>query len=145
MPKSLLVRFADRVSATQTTADRIKTIADHFGVSQNKAAHIAINRLFDEIASDVDAEAEFEKHGRKVGGVTYLHTPEDFLRRVEERIAKDIPLPHEDDESLESNLLFRFLSEEQQDRVKAASDPLQKRHLIAEFAKSNREPRLPRG
>lgn len=44
-----------------------------------------------------------------------------------------IPLPHEDDETLESNFLFRSLTDSQQARVKATADRLEKRRLIARF------------
>lgn len=139
MSQSLLIRFAEQVSATETTSDRLKAIADHLGLSQNKAAHIAINALYNEISADAMVESEFQNHGRQVGRVTYLHAPDDLVRRVEERIAAGTPLPHEDDESLERNLLFVLLSTDQKRQVKATPDPLQKRHLIARFVQENRD------
>lgn len=133
MSTSLVVRFADRVSPTQTTHERLKAVADHLGVSQNKAVHMAINALHEHIEDDIAMAEEFRLHGRKVGGVTYLNADEAFIRRVEDRIARGVPLPQEDDESLERHLLFTLLSEEEQAQVKAAADPMQKRHLIARF------------
>jgi len=141
MPTSLVIRFADRVSQTQTTHERLKALADHFGVSQNKAAHMAINRLYDETATDRAIEAEFLKHGRKVGGVTYLHAPEDFLLRVEDRIRRGIPLPHEDDDALEHNLLFKLLPPDVQACVISATDPMDKRRLIDQHLRESKERR----
>ncbi len=133
MATALVIRFADQVSPTATTHDRLKAMADHLGVSQNKAAHIAINRLYEECADDIAIEDEFRKHGRKVGGITYLGVSDDFIRRVEDRIARRIPLPHEDDESLERFLLFRFLTKDQQAAVKAEPNFLVKRQMITKF------------
>jgi len=82
---------------------------------------------------DIEAESASEHSGRTVGGITYYNVSDDFIRRVEERIAKGIPLQHEDDDSLESNLLFRFLSAEQQAQVSAVTDPLEKRKMIVTF------------
>lgn len=79
------------------------------------------------------AEQEFTQHGRKIGGVVYLNHPEDALARIEARINSGIPLPHEDDETLESNFLFRCLTESQQARVKATQDVLEKRRRITGF------------
>lgn len=73
--------------------------------------------------------------GKVVGGVTYIgHTEDDLARieaRIEARIKAGIPLPHEDDETLESNLLFASLSDAEKAQVRAATDPLEKRRLIA--------------
>ena len=43
--KPLLLRFASEATATQTTRDMLSEIATKLGVSETKAAHIAINRL----------------------------------------------------------------------------------------------------
>ena len=43
--KPLLLRFASEATATQATRDMLSEIAAKLGVSQTKAAHIAINRL----------------------------------------------------------------------------------------------------
>ncbi|CQR44891.1 hypothetical protein THICB3560256 [Thiomonas sp. CB3] len=41
----LLLRFASEPTATQATRDMLSEIAGKLGVTQTKAAHIAINRL----------------------------------------------------------------------------------------------------
>lgn len=43
--KPLLLRFAAEASATQVTREMLSEIAAKLGVSETKAAHIAINRL----------------------------------------------------------------------------------------------------
>ena len=43
--KPLLLRFATEATATQATRDMLSEIAGKLGVSETKAAHIAINRL----------------------------------------------------------------------------------------------------
>ncbi len=133
--KSLVVRFSEQVSQFETTHGRLKDIAEYLGVSQNKAVAYAINKAWEYLDEHEDMlrELEFKRRGCKVGGVTYLNAPEDFIRRVKERMANGVPLPHEDDEELERNLLFQFLSKEQQAAVRAASDPAEKRRLKAEF------------
>lgn len=129
--KTLVVRFSDRVSTMETTHQRLKEIAEHLGVSQNKAIQYAINKVYEDL--DLDAEAQFKQHGVKVGGITYLNHPKDALDRVEARLKAGIPLPHEDDETLESNLLFASLSEEEKAIVRSTPDMLEKRRLIAGF------------
>jgi|GEM_PF-5274779 hypothetical protein len=135
--KSLVVRFSEQVSKHETTHQRLKDIAEFLGVSQNKAVAYAINKAWEYLAEHEEMleELEFKRHGIKVGGITYLNHEPEFIERVRERIAKGIPLPHEDDDSLESNLLFRFLSAEQQEAIRSASDPDEKRRLKAKFLK----------
>lgn len=137
---SLVFRFSESVSRFETTQQRLKDIAEFLSVSQNKAAAYAINKTWESLAEQEDMleELEFKRHGRKVGKVTYLNHDEDAIRRIEERIANGVPLPHEDDDTLERNLLFRLLTTEQQDRVKTEQDPLMKRQLIVRFIKQNK-------
>ncbi|MBU0501459.1 MAG: hypothetical protein KJ558_10210 [Gammaproteobacteria bacterium] len=139
--KSLVVRFSSKVAAFETTHDRLKDIAEFLGVSQNKAAHYAINKAWESLASndDMREDLEFKRHGRKVGKVTYLNAPDDLIQRVEERIAKGIPLPHEDDQDLEGSLLFRLLSAEQQNQVRSECSPLAKRRLIVKFLEEQQD------
>lgn len=134
---SLVVRFADQVSRFETTHQRLKDIAEFLGVSQNKAVAYAINRAWEYLAEhkDMREELEFKRRGVKAGGITYLNHDPAFIERVRERIAKGIPMPHEDDESLENNFLFSFLSEEQKNQVRSASSALEKRMLKARFLK----------
>ena len=47
--KSLVVRFSDKISETETTHERVKAIADRLGISQNKAVHYAINLAHNQI------------------------------------------------------------------------------------------------
>lgn len=133
--KTLAVRFSDQVSEMETTHQRLKDISEFLGVSQNKAVQYAINKAYDQLNEDKDIEAglHFKRHGRQVGGVTYLNHSEDQLQRIKQRIKGGIPLPHEDDEALEHNLIFKLLSEKQQAQVKATQDALEKRRLIAGF------------
>ncbi|MEO1767960.1 hypothetical protein [Thiobacter aerophilum] len=135
--KSLVVRFSDQVSKFETTHQRLKDIAEFLGVSQNKAVAYAINQAWEYLAEheEMREELEWKRHGVKVGGITYLNHDQAFLDRVRERIAKGVPLPHEDDDHLESGLLFCFLSKEQQDAIRAAADPAEKRRLKAKFLK----------
>lgn len=133
--KSLVVRFSAKPSKFETTHQRLKDIAEFLGVSQNKAIAYAINQTWERLKEHEEMleELEFKRHGVKVGGITYLHAEPEFIERVRERIAKGIPLPHEDDESLERNFLFSFLSEEQKNQVRSASSALEKRRLKARF------------
>lgn len=137
--KSLVVRFSDKTSQFETTHQRLKDIAEFLGVSLNKAVAYAINEAWKHLdeQEDMQVELAFKRHGVKVGGVTYLNHEPEFIERVKERIAKGIPLPHEDDETLERDLFFMFLSKEQQDAIRAATDPLEKRRLKARFLKEN--------
>lgn len=129
--KTLVVRFSDRVSEMETTHQRLKDISEHLGVSQNKAIQYAINKAYEDL--ELEAELQFKRHGTEIGGVTYLNHPKDALVRIEARVKAGVPLPHEDDESLESNLLFACLTEDQQAKVKATKNTLEKRDLIAGF------------
>jgi len=135
--KSLVVRFSDKHSKFETTQQRLKDIAEFLGVSQNKAVAYAINQTWKHLDEHEDmlVELEFKRHGVKAGSITYLHAEPDFIERVRDRIAKGIPMPHEDDESLENNFLFSFLSEEQKNQVRSASSALEKRMLKARFLK----------
>lgn len=128
---TLIVRFSDRVSEMETTHQRLKDIAEHLGVSQNKAIQRAINLLYEEL--DTDLELAFKRHGVKVGGITYLNVPQEQLDRIAARIKAGIPLPHDDNGTLESNILFALLPEEEQAKVKAEPDMLEKRKMIAGF------------
>jgi hypothetical protein len=135
--KSLVVRFSDQVSKFETTHQRLKDVAEFLGVSQNKAVAYAINQAWEHLAEHEEMleDLEWKRHGVKVGGITYLNHDQAFLDRVRERVAEGVPLPHEDDEILERNLLFSFLRKEQQDAIRAAADPAEKRRLKANFLK----------
>lgn len=118
-----------------TTHQRLKDIAEFLGVSQNKAIQYAVNTAYDALneGGDLEAELQFKRHGVRAGGVTYLNHSPEFVKRVQKRIKAGVPLANEDDEGLEHNLLFSFLSAKQQARVRAAREPLEKRRLIAGF------------
>ncbi len=47
MAQAITVRFEDEKTVTGATHVALKRVAEHLGVSQNKAVHIAINRLYD--------------------------------------------------------------------------------------------------
>lgn len=126
---TLVVRFSDRVSEMETTHQRLKDIAEHLGVSQNKAIQRAINHLYEQHA----VEMEFKRHGVQVGGVTYLNTPKEQIERIAARIKAGIPLPHVDDGTLENHIMFALLLEEEQAKVKAEPDMLEKRKMIEGF------------
>lgn len=72
----------------------------------------------------------------KIGKITYTGVDEAFTKRVQERINLGIPLPHEDDEALESCLFFDMLTVEQQEKIKTTDDFLEKRKIFADFLKS---------
>lgn len=74
-----------------------------------------------------------EREAVEVGGISYRGATPEFLRRVQERIDEGIPLPHEDDETLESNLLFSMLHPQQQAQIKAEKDIFKKRALFAGY------------
>lgn len=140
--------------ATDKESEGLRELAGRSGLSEDQVIVIAVNRMFhdtfhagkeadrpaQDLIDDIRVELEFERHGRKVGKITYLNASEDFIQRVEQRIAAGIPLPHEDDDSLERTLFFRFLTEEQQSKVKATSDYLEKRHLMSRFLHEIEEP-----
>ncbi|WP_288093058.1 hypothetical protein [Thiomonas sp.] len=64
--KALLLRFASEATATQATRDMLSEIATKLGVSETKAAHIAINRLhmalFEGDLKNVDASQALPQH-----------------------------------------------------------------------------------
>lgn len=138
--KPLSIRFSGQVSQFETTQKRLEDMAEFLGVSPGEAAAYAINEAWKRLDEEQDMQAElaFGRHGRTVGGITYLDADDGFIRRVEERIAKGVPLPHEDDEGLENDLLFLFLAKHEQAAIRAASDPMEKRRLKAKFLKETK-------
>ncbi|PKY11736.1 hypothetical protein B1757_02800 [Acidithiobacillus marinus] len=48
MAHAITIRFDNEKTVTGATHFALKRIAEHLGVSQNKAVHIAINRLYDQ-------------------------------------------------------------------------------------------------
>lgn len=135
-------------TASAAEADRLRELAIRSGLSEDEVIITAVNRMFHDVfhagtdrpsqdlIDDLRVELAFKRRGRTVGGVTYLHAPEDFIRRASKRIEDGVPLPHEDDDSLERGLLFSTLTEEQQAQVIAAPDSLEKRRLMAGFLKA---------
>lgn len=133
--------------ASEAESKALRELAAKLGCTEDEAIITAVKQLFlnsvpsdegdrpstEDLGGEMEVERAFERHGRRIGKITYLNMPEDFIQRVEQRIAEGIPLPHEDDDGLENFLLFRFLSEQQQKQVKSTPDPLEKRHLIARF------------
>lgn len=138
--KALRVRLSGQASQFGTTQRRLDDIAEFLGVSREEAAAYAINEAWKRLDEERDMQAElaFRRHGKKVGGITYLDADDGFIRRVEQRIAKGVPLPHEDDEELENDLLFLFLAKHEQAAIRAASDPMEKRRLKAKFLKETK-------
>ncbi len=136
-----------RQIATASDSEGLRQLAVKSGLSEDEVIVIAVSRMFHDVfhadtrhpsqdlIDDIRVELAFERRGRTVGGITYLHAPEDFIRRVEQRIAEGIPLPHEDDDSLENFFLFDFLPDAAKAQAKAVSDPLAKRHLIVDMLK----------
>ncbi|MCL4526412.1 MAG: hypothetical protein M1492_07955 [Gammaproteobacteria bacterium] len=49
MKTAMTVRFEEERTVTGATQVALKQIADHMGVSQNKAVHMAINRMYDSL------------------------------------------------------------------------------------------------
>jgi hypothetical protein len=130
---SLVLRFSDQVSRFETTQQRLKDIAEYFGLSQNKAAAYAINALWEHLAQNEGLEEAlaFKRQGKEVGGITYMNAED--VQRAQARVSQGVELPHENDSELENNLLFQFLSAKQQAAIHAASDPAEKRRLKAAF------------
>lgn len=59
-----------------------------------------------------------------------------YEARVKERRQQGVALPLEDNETLETNLAFlTFLNEAQREEIKNIPDTLEKRRLIARYAK----------
>ncbi|APZ42606.1 hypothetical protein [Acidihalobacter ferrooxydans] len=59
-----------------------------------------------------------------------------YEARVAERQAGNVPLPYDDDDTVEHNLAFTvFLSPEQQEEVRNTSGVLEKRCLVAKYVK----------
>jgi len=140
--------------ASEAESKALRELAAKLGCTDDEAIIIAVKKVFlnsvspdegdhcstKDLGDEIEVERAFERHGRRIGKITYLNMPEDFIQRVEQRIAEGIPLPHEDDDGLENFLLFRFLSEQQQKQVKSTPDPIEKRHLIARFLKEIEDP-----
>ena len=72
-----------------------------------------------------------------IKGIYYKGIDEDFSRRVQDRINLGTPLPHQDDETLESFFLFEALNANQKEKVKAEKDPIKKKKKIVQFLKEN--------
>jgi hypothetical protein len=140
MSTSLVIRFSDHVSRFEATHQRLKDIAEFLGVSQNKAAAYAINKVWEDLAENEEMleDLEWKRHGVQVGQITHLNHDPVFIERAKQRVANGDPLPHEDDDDLERALSFQFLTEEQQSQIRAASDPKEKRLLKAGFLKENK-------
>lgn len=49
MSQAITVRFESEKTVTGATHEALRRVAEHLGVSQNKAVHIAINRLYDDV------------------------------------------------------------------------------------------------
>lgn len=127
----------------------LRELAARSGLSEGQIIVIAVSRMVHDVfragnevdppaqdlVDDIRLELAFERHGRRVGEITYLNAPDDFVQRVEQRIADGIPLPHTDDANLESTLYFRCLTDDQQAQARATTDCLDKRRLIAGFLK----------
>ncbi len=135
--QSINLRFANTPSQFETTHRRLKDLAEFFGVSQNKAAAYAINRIWEMLSEDGELQHTLahKRQGVRVGRVSYLNADEDHLQRIRERLAAGVPLPHEDDESLDRHPLLLLLPQDQQDAVRREKDPMAKRRLMAELFK----------
>lgn len=136
---STVLRFAEQPSRFETTHQRLKDLADYFGVSQNKAAAYAINLLWEQLQADDElaAGAAFTRQGTRIGGVHYLGLPADEaddLRakasRTQARAAQGVPAPHLDDDEITRNLFFGLLPKDAQDAIRAEPDPLARRRLF---------------
>ena len=119
--KSLVVRFSDKISETETTHERVKAIADRLGISQNKAVHYAINLAHNQII------------GQQVGCITYLGAPQDAIQRAQERVAQGVPMAHTEDDQLEKNLFFSLLPEATKKQAHEVTDPAEKRKIIKQL------------
>jgi len=137
MSQALCLRFADAPSKFETTHQRLKDLAEYFGVSQNKAAAYAINRLWEMLSADGELQhvSAHKRQGVQVGRVSYLGEDEERLQRIRTRIEAGVPLPHEDDESLDRHPFLRLLPQHLQDAVRREKDPTAKRRLMAELFK----------
>jgi biotin carboxylase len=133
---STLLRFSDTPSRFETTHDRLKDLADYFGVSQNKAAAYAINLLWEQLQADDElaAGAAFTRQGTKIGGIHYLGLSADEadeLRakaaRTQARAAQGVPAPHIDDDEITRNMFFGLLPQDVQDAIRAEADPVARR------------------
>lgn len=131
-----MLRFADTPSRFETTHQRLKDLADYFGVSQNKAAAYAINLLWEQLQADDElaAGAAFTRQGTKIGGIRYLGLPADEadeLRakaaRTQARAAQGVPAPHFDDDEITRNMFFGLLPQDVQDAIRAEADPVARR------------------
>ncbi|MCL6619385.1 MAG: hypothetical protein K6T33_06305 [Thermomonas hydrothermalis] len=131
-----LLRFSDQPSRFETTHQRLKDLADYFGVSQNKAAAYAINLLWEQLQADDElaAGAAFTRQGTKIGGIRYLGLPADEadeLRakaaRTQARAAQGVPAPHFDDGEITRNMFFGLLPQDVQDAIRAEADPVARR------------------
>lgn len=131
-----MLRFADTPSRFETTHQRLKDLADYFGVSQNKAAAYAINLLWEQLQADDElaAGAAFTRQGTKIGGIRYLGLPADEadeLRakaaRTQARAAQGVPAPYFDDDEITRNMFFGLLPQDVQDAIRAEADPVARR------------------
>lgn len=86
MAHAITVRFDDEKTITGATHFALKRIAEHLGVSQNKAVHIAINRLYDQffpegVAHDMPTAEELAAVRGRVPHETSTHVV-DSLSKV---------------------------------------------------------------
>lgn len=75
---------------------------------------------------------QFRRLGRNFGVVTVMGLTPEEKSEIEENIRKKRPLPLIFDKSLESNLMFVLLPEEDKARIRAATSADEKRRLLDE-------------
>ena len=135
MTKQFTLRLSDQPSRMETTHERLALVAQHLGVSLNRAASFAINQLYEKVeaeqrADDARLERAFHEHGVKIGGATYLGLDAAAIERARSREKAGVPFAAIDDDQLERHLVFAMLSPDRQARVRAAS-PDAKREALA--------------
>lgn len=118
-----------------TSHCRLQDIAEFLGISQTEAVQRAIDIAWKHLedTEDMSVELAFARHGRTIGGVVFLGEDEAFIERAQKRYDERVPLWILDDEGLDRNFFVGFLTNEQKQQVRAASEPLEKRRLILKF------------
>ena len=89
MKKAITVRFEGKRTVTGATQVALKRIAEHMGVSQNKAVHMAINRMYDslfpgEVAEDMPTEQELGRAHSSITRDPHAQVLDDLGQRLQE-------------------------------------------------------------
>lgn len=113
MSNALLINFKQNASTLGARRETLKAIADKLGVSETKAAHIAINRLYNSLFPTVEGTPSKEA----VDACNAAYAQESIM----EQHFKEVP-DTSGFEKIENSIVFAFITNER-DRLKIQQAP----------------------